>query len=95
MGDCKTRCKPDHVLEEEEVTVEQPPDLSTVQGRSVTAVNEEDQFTPTIRTASQTYGQVPEEEMGQLTRQDRFKELNDIDEYQRLRKALTSRFIAS
>jgi hypothetical protein len=49
MGDCKTRYKPDHVLEEEEMTVEQPPDLSTVQGRS-----EEDQFTPTIRTASQT-----------------------------------------
>ena len=98
MGDCRATYKPDYVLEEEEVTVEQPEDLRTVQD----AVDQRLRLrTTTTRQAVPRAGgasavtnstTVPESVVEQMTRPARFKELTDVDEYKRLYTALMSRF---
>jgi hypothetical protein len=96
MGDCRTRYKPDQVLEEE-VVVQQPTDLRQVQESSTGERTHP--FRPRPRTPTQTASgsatmlPVPWQQVPGLTRQDRFKELSDFHEYNRLRTALTARFI--
>ena len=88
MGDCRATYKPDHVLEEEEVTVQQPYDLREVQATY-------DLRTPTRATTTTTAAvnsSLPASVEQLMTRTERFKDLQDKDEYVRLHTALMSKF---
>ena len=94
MGDCRATYKPDYVLEEEEVTVEQPVDLRIVQDE-VDGRMRKNSTTITASassTASATTTTDNNVVQRMMTRPDRFKELSDVDEYKRLYIALMSRF---
>jgi hypothetical protein len=94
MGDPRIRYKPDQILEEELVVVQQPSDLRQVQQKATTGGR-----APPYRVGRGTVGRgiptdtVPWQQVQGLTRHERFKELSDVNEYNRLRTALTARFI--
>jgi Plant transposon protein len=85
MGECGVTYNPAHEMEEGVTTVEQPEDLNNVQ--QAHAGN------ATVPAAGGTgIANAPPEVAALLTRGNRFRELKDANEYQRLHSALMRKF---
>ena len=83
MGEVGVVYEPSTVLQEEEYVVQQPPDLVTVQANN---------GGPSPAGSSGIgLENAPAEVVALLTRAERFKELKDVGEYQRLHSALMNR----